>query len=254
MSLQPNRLKRALAANRPQFGLWCSLASNLTTEILAGSGYDWLAIDTEHSPYDMHSVLAQLQAVGGYDCEALVRLPNQDLSLAKQFLDLGARSLVFPNIDTPEQAAAIVAATRYPPNGHRGVAGMQRANRWGRVPGYQQKAEQELCLIMQIESPIGAAAAEAIAAVDGVDALFVGPSDLAATMGFIGRPGEAAVQEAILATHAAARRAGKATGILAHTEADGRRYLEAGFAMVGIGSDQGLLVRASDDLLKRFKA
>jgi 4-hydroxy-2-oxoheptanedioate aldolase len=251
--IKRNEFKTALAENRLQYGLWCSLASNITSELLAGSGYEWLTIDMEHSPYDMFSVLAQLQAIAPYAAEPLVRLPSSDPALIKQLLDIGARSLIFPNIETAEQAAAIVSATRYPPHGIRGVAGIQRANRYGRVPGYQQNADKDICLIMQIESPAGVAAAAEIAAVDGVDALFVGPSDLAATMGYIGRPSEAAVQAAIATVPAAARRAGKATGILAPVEAEARRYIEAGYTMVGIGTDQGLLARASDDLIKKFR-
>lgn len=251
--LQPNHFKTALAAHTLQLGLWCSLASNITTEILAGSGYDWLTIDTEHSPFDMFSVLSQLQAIAAYPVEALVRLPSADPALIKQFLDLGARSLVFPNIESAEQAAAIVVATRYPPHGMRGVAAVQRANRYGRVPGYAENAVKDICLIMQIESPAGVAAAEQIASVDGVDALFVGPNDLAATMGFLGRSSEASVQAAIIAVADATRRAGKGAGILGTVEADARRYIEAGYSMVGIGTDQGLLVRAADDLVKKFK-
>lgn len=251
--IKPNHFKAALAKNQRQYGLWCSLASNITTEILAGSGYEWLTIDTEHSPYDMFSVLSQLQAIAPYAVEPLVRLPNFDTTLIKQFLDIGARSLVLPNVESAEQAAAIVSATRYPPHGIRGVSAVQRANRYGRVPGYAQNAVNDICLIMQIESPAGVTAAEEIASVDGVDALFVGPNDLAATMGFLGRSSETAVQAAIASVAAATRRAGKAAGILAPLEEDARRYIEVGYSMVGIGTDQGLLVRASDDLRKKFK-
>ncbi len=251
--IRKNELKRALAEKRAQFGLWCSLAGNVTAEIVAGSGYDWLAIDTEHSPNDLVTVFAQLQAVAAYPVEPLVRLQSRDRDLIKQFLDIGARSLILPSVESAEEAAAIVAAARYPMRGMRGVAGSTRANRWGRIRDYLQNTEQDMFLAMQIESPAGVAAAKDIAAVDGVDALFVGPSDLAATMGYLGRASEADVQAAIVSIHGACRGAGKAAGILAVVETDARRYLEGGYTMVGIGADQVLLARASDDLLKRFK-
>lgn len=250
--LPPNRLKAALAANRRQIGLWCSLASNVTAEIVAGAGFDWLLIDVEHSPNDLRSVMSQLQAMAPYPVEPVVRLPVAETRLIKQYLDIGARSLLLPNVESVDEARAIVAATRYPGRGVRGVSVSQRANRYGRVKDYHQQADRELCVVVQIESPAGVAVAADIAALDGIDALFVGPSDLSTNMGHLLQPGLAEVQEAIVAAHAAARRAGKASGILAPIEADARRYLEIGFTMVGVGSDQGLLASASDALAQRF--
>jgi 2-keto-3-deoxy-L-rhamnonate aldolase RhmA len=248
-----NELKIALAQGRPQLGIWCSLASNVTAEIVAGAGYDWLAIDTEHSPNDLVTTFAQLQAVAAYPVEALVRPQNKDRDLIKQLLDIGARSLVLPCVESADEARAIVAATRYPMRGVRGVAGSTRANRWGRVPDYLHTAEQDIFLAMQIESPAGAANAEAIAAVDGVDALFVGPSDLAATMGHLGNVAAEEVQAAIAAIAQACKRAGKAAAILAVVDADARRYLAGGYTLIAIGADQVMLARACDDLLARFR-
>lgn len=251
--IRHNGLKQALKRGSLQLGLWCALANNVTAELVAASDYDWLTIDMEHSPNDLRSVMIQLQVMAAYPAEALVRLPNTNRSLLKQLLDTGARSLIFPAIESAEEAADIVASTRYPMRGTRGVAGQQRANRYGRVPDYHRNAETDIFLAMQIESPSGAANAVEIAEVDGVDALFVGPSDLAATMGHMGRPGDVNVQRTIAAVGAAARAAGKAAGTLAVVEADARHWIESGFTMVGIGSDQGLLARSCDELVKRFK-
>lgn len=248
-----NPFKRALAENRRQIGLWCSLASNVTAEVVAGAGFDWLLLDIEHSPNDLRSVLAQLQAVAPYPLEPIVRLPVADPVMIKQFLDIGARSLLLPNINSVEEARAMVAATRYPPHGMRGVSVSQRGNRYGRVPNYHQNAHLDICLVLQIESPDAVQAAEDIAAIDGVDALFVGPSDLSTNMGYLVQPNVEEVQQAILSVEAAARRQNKATGILAPVNADAQRYLEAGFTMVGVGSDQGLLASAADALAARFK-
>jgi 4-hydroxy-2-oxoheptanedioate aldolase len=229
------------------------LANNVTAEIVAGSGFDWLLIDVEHSPNDLRSVMMQLQAMAPYPVEPIVRLPNNDASLIKQFMDIGARSLLLPCVDSVEEAKNIVAATRYPSAGIRGVSLSQRANRYGRVPNYHQNAERDICVVVQIESLDAVNAAEAIASVEGVDALFVGPSDLSTSMGYLIKPGVDVVQDAIVSVAAAARRAGKPVGILAPVEADAQRYLELGYTMVGVGSDQGLLTSASDQIAKRFK-
>ena len=251
--IRGNKLKQALAENRQQIGLWCSLANNVTAEVVAGSGFDWLLIDVEHSPNDLRSVLVQLQVMASYDVEPIVRLPCADPILIKQYMDIGVRSLLLPNIDSAEEAKAIVAATRYPQGGIRGVSVSQRANRYGRVANYHQNAERDICVVLQIESQAAVDAAQAIAAVDGVDAIFVGPSDLSSSMGYLLQPRVDAVQEAIVSVHAAARRAGKAVGILAPVKADAQRYLELGYTMVGVGSDLGLLTSASDQLAKDFK-
>jgi 4-hydroxy-2-oxoheptanedioate aldolase len=253
MNLKPNRLKAALAARELQLGLWTSLASPYSTELLAGSGYDWLTLDMEHSPNDLLSVLAQLQALAGYEVEPVVRLVRFDRDLVKQYLDLGVRNLVLPNIESAEEAREIVAATRYPGRGVRGVAGQQRANRWGRVGGYHREAEQQLCLLAQIESGKAVQQAHAIASVDGIDGLFVGPNDLAASLGELMNSGAGPVQEAIAEVQAKLVEAGKAGGILAPAQADAQRYVRLGYTMVGLGSDQGLLAKASDELVQGFR-
>ncbi|WP_416912796.1 HpcH/HpaI aldolase family protein [Paracoccus sp. (in: a-proteobacteria)] len=249
-----NILKNTLLAGRPSLGLWCSLAGPLTTEIMAGAGAGWLLIDAEHSPNDLRSVVAQLQAAAAFPCEAAVRLPSDDASLIKQFMDGGARSLMIPNVRDADQARRIVAAMRYAPfGGIRGFSVGHRANQFGRIANYHATAQDRQLLAVQIECGTGLANAAEIAAVNGVDVLFVGPGDLSANLGAMGNPNADHVQNAIAAVLAAARMAGKAAGILATLKADADRYLADGFTMVAVGSDLGLLVRGSDALIASFR-
>ncbi|TIT95700.1 MAG: 2-dehydro-3-deoxyglucarate aldolase, partial [Mesorhizobium sp.] len=194
MQERVNSLKAAVKADRPHIGIWCSLASALTTEVVAGSGAGWLLIDGEHSPNDLRSIMAQLQVAAAFPCEAVVRLPSDDPNLMKQALDVGARSLMIPNVRTPDQARAIVAAMTYAPGGFRGFSVGHRANAFGRIAGYHAKAREQQLLAVQIEDAAGVANAAEIAAVDGVDVLFVGPGDLSTNMGAMGNPGAAHVQ------------------------------------------------------------
>lgn len=254
MEIKPNTFKQALAQGKVQIGLWSSLSNHYSAEIVAGSGYDWILLDMEHSPNDLRSVLTQLQAIAPYHAEALVRLYKFDKDLVKLYLDMGVRGFVFANVESTEMAREIVASTRYPAQGGwRGVAGQQRGNRWGRVHGYAQHAHEQLCLMLQVESLPGVEHARSIAEVEGVDGIFVGPNDLAACMGHMGHSNHPEVQKVIrqvLDTVLACR---KAPGILAVVEEDAKRYLEWGYTMVGIGSDQGLLIKASDSLVQRFR-
>ncbi|MDX8497829.1 aldolase/citrate lyase family protein [Mesorhizobium sp. VK4C] len=252
MQERVNTLKAAVRAGRPHIGIWCSLASALTTEVVAGSGAGWLLIDGEHSPNDLRSIMAQLQVAAAFPCEAVVRLPSDDANLMKQALDVGARSLMIPNVRTAEQARTIAAAMTYAPGGFRGFSVGHRANAFGRIAGYHAKAREQQLLAVQIEDETGVANAAEIAAVDGVDVLFVGPGDLSTNMGAMGNPGAAHVQEAIASACKAAAAAGKASGILAPVKADADRYLADGFTMVAVGSDLGLLARGSDALIASF--
>jgi 4-hydroxy-2-oxoheptanedioate aldolase len=252
MQERVNSLKAAVQAGRAHIGIWCSLASALTTEVVAGSGAGWLLVDGEHSPNDLRSIMAQLQVAAAFPCEAVVRLPSDDPNLMKQALDIGARSLMIPNVRTADQARAIVAAMTYAPGGFRGFSVGHRANGFGRIAGYHAKAREQQLLAVQIEDETGVANAAEIAAVDGVDVLFVGPGDLSTNMGAMGNPGAAHVQEAIASVRRAAASAGKASGILAPVKADADRYLADGFTMVAVGSDLGLLARGSDNLIASF--
>lgn len=249
----PNSLKTAIAADDVAIGVWCSLASALTTEVVACSGADWLLIDGEHSPNDLRSIMAQLQAAGQYPLEAVVRLPSDDPVLVKQHMDAGARSLMVPNIQSVEQAERVVAATQYAPRGMRGFSVAHRANRFGRINGYHENARTNQLLVLQIESEAGVAHAPEIAAVEGVDVLFIGPGDLSTNMGAMWAPGSELVQSAIYRVADAAKGAGKATGILAPNREDAKRYMENGFRMVAVGSDLGLLAKGSDELVGSFK-
>lgn len=250
-----NILKRRLSSAQTAIGLWCSLAEALTTEVMAGAGADWLLIDAEHSPNDLRSVMVQLQVAAAFPCEAMVRLPSDDANSIKQFMDAGARSLMIPNVRSADQASAVVRAMSYAPlGGIRGFSVGHRANQFGRIKDYHAKARDQQFLAVQIECEAGVANAAEIAAVDGVDALFVGPGDLSTNLGAMGNPNAPHVQDAIAQVCAAARAAGKAAGILAPQKADADRYLAAGFTMVAVGSDLGLLARGADTLVASFKS
>ena len=262
MQTPPNRFKQALAAKTPQIGLWLSLASAYSAEICAGAGFDWVLIDGEHSPNDVPSILAQLQAIAPYtDTQAVARVPmghgHVGEMLIKQYLDVGVQTILVPMVDTVEQAQTLVRAMRYPQadgkGGIRGMAGA-RASRWGRYPNYVKEANERVCLLVQAETRTALDNLDAIAAVDGVDGVFIGPADLSASMGHIGNPGHPEVQGAI---EDAIRRilvAGKAPGILTPDEKLARRYLELGALYVAVGLDTSILVRGITELAAKFKS
>lgn len=253
MELPVNHFKHALAAGKQQLGLWSSLSSNYSVEVIAGSGYDWLLLDTEHSPNDLESVLSQLQAAQPYATNAVVRVAWNDTVLIKRYLDAGAQSLLIPYVQNAEEARAAVAATRYPPVGVRGVAGTTRASRFGRIKGYAKIAHQQLCVLVQVETKEALANIEAICAVDGVDGVFIGPADLHASLGHTGETGNPAVVPMIEDAIRRIAKAGKAPGVLTSVEAEVRRYIAAGCLFTAIGSDVGLLARGSEQLLAKFR-
>jgi 4-hydroxy-2-oxoheptanedioate aldolase len=253
MEIPENRFKRALRAGRSQIGLWSSLSSSYTVEVIAGAGFDWIMIDTEHSPTDLESVLSQLQAAAPYDSTAVVRLPWNDMVTVKRYLDIGVQTLLIPQVTSAGEARNAVAYTRYPPEGVRGVAGATRATRFGRVKDYFKKAVGEICVLVQIESGEGLRNLEEIAMVEGIDGVFVGPADLHASLGY---PGERANAEVMLRIDDAIVRlvkCGKAAGILADGEETARRWLALGALFVAVGSDVGLLARGADALAAKFK-
>ncbi|WUS95223.1 HpcH/HpaI aldolase/citrate lyase family protein [Streptomyces sp. NBC_00708] len=250
----PSTFREALAASgRPLIGMWVCSGSPLVAEICAGSGLDWLLIDMEHSPNHLTSVLAQLQAVSAHPVSPVVRAPGLLPVMIKQILDLGAQNILVPMIDTAEQAEAAVRAVRYPPRGDRGIgSALARSARWGRVDDYLADADEHVSLFVQIESATGVRNAAGIAAVDGVDGVFVGPSDLAASMGLIGGQTHPDVVAAALRVFETVRRAGKPVGINAFDPAQASAYLEAGAAFVLVGADVALLARGSEALSERF--
>ena len=247
-----NSFKHALKHRQAQIGLWVSMANSFSTEICAGAGFDWLLIDGEHAPNDLRSILGQLQTIAAYDSQPVCRIPVGDTALIKQYLDLGVQSLLVPMVDTPEQAAALVQACRYPPDGIRGMAGA-RASRWGRLPRYALEANAQICLLVQAETRLALANLDAILATDGIDGVFIGPADLSASMGHVGNPMHPQVQAAIEDAIKRIARAGKAPGILTADNALAKHYLSLGALFVAVGLDTQLLVRGTTTLLAQFK-
>ena len=240
--MHQNRFKSALQSRKPQIGLWMSLANPYTAELCATAGFDWLLVDGEHGPNDVRSMLAQLQAVAAYPGHAVVRAVSADAALVKQLLDIGAQTLLIPMIDDAGQARRMVEATRYAPEGVRGVGSfVARVSRWGQEANYLDHANEEVCLLVQAETRAALLNLEAICAVDGVDGVFIGPADLAASLGHRGDPGHpdvlAAIDDAVRRIVAS----GKAAGILNTDQALARHYLALGCTFVAVGLDVGVL-------------
>jgi 2-keto-3-deoxy-L-rhamnonate aldolase RhmA len=251
-TLPHNAFKEALAAGSRQVGLWINFAHHVIAEVVAQSGFDWLLFDMEHTPNDLQIVGQQLLAVRGSPTAAIVRVPVHDMAWIKRVLDAGAPNVMVPNIRSVAEAREAVSWTRFPPEGLRGVAGSTRAGNYTRYKDYMARANDEIGLILQIESREALDDLDAICRVPGVDAVFIGPSDLAASLGHRGQPGHPDVQAAISKAFKTARNAGRASGILA---ADGKAepYLDQGATMVGVGTDLHLLIAAADGLAARFK-
>jgi 4-hydroxy-2-oxoheptanedioate aldolase len=254
MELQRNRFKYELAAGQLQIGLWCSLCSSIAAEIVSDSGFDWLLLDTEHSPNELPDLLAALQAVAAGSGTPIVRPAWNDTVLIKRVLDIGAQTVLLPYVQNAEEARRAVAATRYPPAGIRGVTGSGRAARYGRVTDYLKKAGDEICVLVQVETRTALDQLEAIAAVPGVDGVFIGPSDLAASLGHIGNPAHPEVQAALEDAVRRLKTVGKPAGILTVNDDEAKRYIGWGYLFVAVGIDVGLLSRNADALAKRFKA
>lgn len=267
MKLPENRFLTGLRSGTPQIGLWLGLADRYAAEILGGVGYDWLLIDGEHAPNDLRSTLGQLQAVasaslvlppGQPPSHPVVRVPvghgEVGTALIKQYLDIGAQTLLVPMVDTPEQAAHVVRAAKYPPEGVRGMgAALARASRWQAYPDYVHEANAQVAVLVQAETTEAIRHLDAIAATPGVDGVFIGPADLSASMGHVGQPGHPAVQSVILDAIARIRLAGKAPGILASDRQQARTYLAAGAVFVAVGVDTSLLTGAARALLADFR-
>lgn len=248
-----NAFKAALRSGKPQIGLWLSLANAYTAEICATAGFDWLLVDGEHAPNDVRSILTQLQVIAAYPSQPVVRPVSGDVALIKQLLDIGAQTLLIPMVDTAEQAANLVAAVRYPPQGIRGNgAGGARASRWGLEQDYVERANDEVCLLVQAETRLALANLDAICAVEGVDGVFIGPADLSASLGYRSNPGHPEVQKSIDDALQRIIRNGKAAGILTPSVTQARRYLDMGCRFVAVGVDASVLARAVRDLSAQF--
>lgn len=252
MDIPLNRFKRAIANGELQIGLWSQLANPIATEVIAEAGYDFIVVDTEHAPNDVVTVMPQLQVIDRTTTSAVLRMPWNDLVLTKRYLDIGAQTLLIPFIQTAEEAARAVSQVRYPPAGVRGVATMHRANRYGRIKDYLDVAAREICLLAQVETKEALEQLEEIAAVDGLDGIFIGPADLAASMGHIGNSAHPEVQAAIMGVPKRLEAGHKPAGILSPVEADAKRYIEAGYVYVAVGSDLGLLASKSAALAANF--
>lgn len=253
--LLANPFKKALLGANPQIGLWMSMGNAYAAEMCAGAGFDWLLIDGEHSPNDVRSIMTQLQAVAPYGAHPIVRPPIGETWLIKQLLDIGAQTLLVPMVDTAEQARELVQAMRYPPHGIRGVgSGFARASRFGGIPDYLHRANQEVCLLVQVETQAGLQNLQAIAEVEGVDGVFIGPSDLSASLGHLGDIRHPDVVDAIHAAIDTIRQAGKAAGILATQPDFARDCLERGCMFVAVGADVGILAQGARALNQSYRS
>jgi 4-hydroxy-2-oxoheptanedioate aldolase len=246
--------KKQLAQGRPLVGLWQALANAYSAEICARQGFDWLLLDGEHSPNSIESLLGQAQAIAAFPVECIVRVAFGEPVVIKQYLDLGLHTLLVPMVETAEQAAELVRACRYPPHGIRGVSSAtSRGANFGQDAGYLHNASEKITLIVQIESRKGLENVAEIAAVDGVDALFIGPSDLAASLGHLGNPLHPEVTTAIDTAYAAIAAAGKPAGIFALSPDHARASFAQGFAFASVGTDIGLMIRGAQDVLKAVR-
>ena len=254
MKTPANPFKQAIASPGAQIGLWLGLADPYAAELCATAGFDWLLIDGEHGPNDLRSMLGSLQAGAPYPAHPVLRISQGDTTLIKQVLEIGATTLLVPMVETAEQARALVAATRYPPRGVRGVgSGLARSSRWNDYPRYLHEADDSICLLVQVETASALAQLDEIAAVDGVDGVFIGPADLSASMGHLGNPGHPDVQAAIDSGIARILAAGKAPGILSVDETMARHYIALGARFVAVGVEATMLARATRELAGRFK-
>ncbi len=254
MTLPRNDFLAAIRAGRPQIGIWVSLASNFAAEVVAGAGFDWALIDMEHSPGELTQVLGQLQAFAPFPTTALVRPDWNDAIKVKRLLDMGARGLLFPMVQSVDEARAAVAAMRYPPRGVRGVSVSTRANGFGRIPDYFSRVEAETATLVQLETRAAIALADQIGAVEGIDGVFFGPADIAADLGHMGQPLHSDVWALVLPAAQRLIAAGVPVGTLVSDPDFARQLITEGFTFVACGSDLGVLARGADNLLKTMKA
>lgn len=254
MELSKNRFKQGLATGDTQYGLWLGLPDNTAAEIAASAGFDWLLIDGEHAPFDLRTIMAHLQAIAPYDTAPIVRCVEGNAALLKQLLDIGVQTLLVPMVETAEQAAQLVSAVRYPPQGIRGLgASLARAAGWGQVPDYLKKANDEICLIVQVETASAMENLDAIVQVEGVDGVFIGPSDLSASMGYVGDAGNPVVVNTINTGLNKIRDAGKYAGLLCLDPSLAENYVQQGANFVGVGVDTMILANETRKLAQRFK-
>lgn len=251
--LMPTFSTQLAGADRPPAGMWVCSGSPVVAEICSGAGLDWIMIDMEHAANTLDSVLTQLQVAAGYPVTPMVRVPTDDPVIIKQVLDLGAQNLLVPMVSTADQARAVAEACHYPPKGRRGVgSALARSARWNRVDGYLENGADQVCVIVQVESAEGVANAGEIAAVDGIDGVFVGPSDLAASMDLINQQTHPEVVAAVHRTFEAVHAAGKPVGVNAFDPTVARDYLDAGADFILVAADVAILARSTEALAERW--
>lgn len=253
MNLAPNPFTQAIRSGKKQVGLWVSLSSSFAADVVAPAGYDWVLLDMEHSPGELSSVLGQLQVFSSSETTAIVRPDWNDAVKVKRLLDIGAPGLLFPMVQSVEEAEQAVAATRYPPRGIRGVSGSTRANAFGRTSDYFARVEDETAVLVQLETKAAVEKATEIGAVDGVDGVFFGPADIAADIGLLGKPMDSAVWDLIMPAAKALMANGVPVGTLVLDAAFAAKLLNDGFTFVACGSDTALLAKGADSLLASVK-
>lgn len=248
-----NRFKQKITANQRQIGLFLGTGSYYVSEVVATAGFDWLLIDAEHGPNDIHSILQQLQVLSAYDANVVVRLPDHNVSTIKRVLDIGAQTLMIPMVESAEQAEILVKSIHYPPNGIRGVGtAMARAARWNDIQDYFAHADSQICLIAQIESTTGIQNLPDILKIEGIDAIFIGPSDLAASMGYLGNPAHPKVKLAVAEAINAVTKAGKAVGVFSADVEVAKTYEKMGASFMLVGVDVLLLRQSVQQLAQKF--
>lgn len=253
MNLPPNPFLKAIKSGAPQIGLWTSLGGNISAQVLAHAGFDWICVDMEHSPNELRDVLAQLQVFAGSETTAVVRPPSQDSVMVKRLMDIGAHGLIFPMVETPDEARAMVAAASYPPKGIRGVAGSNRANAFGRYVDYFDRVEDETAIIVQIESVDALARAVEIGEIDGVDGVFFGPADIGADMGILGKPADPAIWDAVRPVAKALIDKGIAVGTLVSDLEFAKTLIGEGYSFIACGVDTAVLARGADAIVSTMK-
>lgn len=257
MQTPVNQFKKAIQDKRTQVGLWCSLLGPLNTEICAAAGFDWLLLDAEHTPNDPMNLFQQAQVIAGYPgVQAVARVPMGHgyvgQALIKQYLDVGIQTILVPMVDTPEQARELVRCMRYPPEGIRGMAAT-RASGWGRNPNYAKEANREVCLLVQVETREGVRNLDAIADTEGIDGVFIGPSDISAAFGHVGDPWHPEMQKLHEDAFRRIQAAGKAVGILTLDETLAKKHVEMGATFIAVGTDSNLMVKSTSALAAKFK-
>jgi 2-keto-3-deoxy-L-rhamnonate aldolase RhmA len=241
------------AGNKPPIGTWISSASPIVAEAVGHAGFDWGVVDMEHAPLDMMNVLQLLQALGNTKTVGVVRVPWNDAVMVKRVLDAGATTVLFPFVQNADEARRAVAATRYPPAGLRGMSGMSRASKFGTVPGYLKLADTTMGVMVQLETPQALAQLEAIAGVDGVDAVFVGPADLSASMGHVGQFTHPAVMQAMADAARRCKALGKPIGTIGATPEVVTQYRAMGYDYLAVSSDMGLLMSGALAAVKALR-